>query len=130
MIMFRLGLIYHVQIDFQPKPDCRELSQPAQLIVALPQHPQYSQEQVENVKIKGDGGPDVLIVSKALDQVVGVINDVPREDDSTNGTINSISCRAKREEHLHKRTTSQSQINTWSILGMVLCNVEQTIIMG
>lgn len=47
------------------------------LVVSLPQHPQNGKEQVEDVQIQSDGCPNVLIIGKALDQVLGVINNVP-----------------------------------------------------
>lgn len=69
--------------------------------VVLFQHPQNCKEQVENIQVKGDRSPDVLIVCEALDQILSIINDVSREDYSTDCTVDSISGRSKWEECLH-----------------------------
>lgn len=64
----------------------------AQLIVGLSHHPQNGKEQVQNVQIKSNGSPNVLIIGEALDEVVGVINYVACENYSTHSTINGNRC--------------------------------------
>lgn len=45
-------------------------------IVSMPHHPQDGEEEVENVQVKSDGSPYVLIVGEPLDQIVCVVDDV------------------------------------------------------
>lgn len=75
------------------------------LIVSLSQHPQNGEEQVQDIQIKGDCSPYVVVVCKALDQIVCVIYNVPRENYRTNSTVNSSGCRTEREECLRYKTT-------------------------
>lgn len=54
-------------VDLIVQPSPRLTKYQTQLIVALSQHPQNGQEQVQNVQIKINGGPNVLVISEALD---------------------------------------------------------------
>lgn len=69
--------------------------------VVLFQHPQNGKEQVENVEVKGDRRPDVLVVCEALDQVLSVVNDVTREDYGTDCAVDSDRGGSQWVYHLH-----------------------------
>lgn len=66
----------------------RESNSPL-LIVSFPHHAQNGKEEVQNVEVKSHGSPDVLIIRESLDQIVSVIDNVPREDDRADAPINS-----------------------------------------
>lgn len=59
------------------------------LVVSLPHHPQDVKEEVQNVEVESDGCPDVLIIGESFDQIVRVIDNVSREDDRTDASIDS-----------------------------------------
>lgn len=48
----------------------------ARLVVSLSQHPQNGKEQIEDIQIKSDRGPYVLIIAESLNQVLSVVNNV------------------------------------------------------
>ena len=70
------------------------------LIVSLSQHPQNGQEQVQDIQIKSYCSPYVFIICEALDQIVCIIYNVPRENYRTNSTVNGSGGRTEREECL------------------------------
>lgn len=70
-------------------------------VVPLPHHPKDAKEEVQNVQVKGDGSPYVLIVGESLDQIVRVVDDVSREDNCADTSVDSNRCRSQWEEHLH-----------------------------
>lgn len=59
----------------------------ANSVISLPKHPQNGKEQVEDIEIQSDRGPDILIISKPLDQVVCVIHNVSTENYGTHCTV-------------------------------------------
>lgn len=69
--------------------------------VVLFQHPQNGKKQVENVQVKGNRSPDILVVCEALDQVVSIIHNVSRENYGTDSTVDSDGGRSQWKEHLH-----------------------------
>lgn len=101
------------------------MSATCKLRVALPQHPQDCKEQIQNIEVKSDGGPDVLIICKALDEVLGIVDYIAREENSTSSTDDSIRSRTKWEEHLHESRESPSQINSSMYLKYGICSDEK-----
>jgi len=53
----------------------------AERLVGCPEEGHQGQEEVDDVQVEGDGGPDVLVVREAPDDVVRVVDDVPTEDE-------------------------------------------------
>jgi hypothetical protein len=61
---------------------------------------EQGQEQVDDVEVERDGGPHVLVVGVALDEVVGVVDDVPAEDERGEPAVDHERDAAQREEEL------------------------------
>ena len=59
-------------------------------LVGCPEEGHQGQEEVDDVQVQGDGGPDVLVVGVALDDVVRVVDDVPAEDEGGQPTIDHL----------------------------------------
>ncbi|CAK7350117.1 unnamed protein product [Dovyalis caffra] len=59
-----------------------------QLIVSPTQAHANGKKEVRNVQIESNGGQNILIIREALNRVVGVINNISTENQSTNSTIN------------------------------------------
>lgn len=70
------------------------------------------QEQVDDVQVEGDGGPDVLIICEALDDVVRVVDDVPTEDEGRQCAVDHLGDLAQWEKDLHndKQGHRQSEL--------------------
>jgi hypothetical protein len=68
------------------------------------------QEEVDHIQVEGNGGPDILVIRVALDDVVRVIDDVPAEDEGRQYTVDHLRDLAQREQDLHvnKVTVSAS----------------------
>lgn len=70
------------------------------------------EEKVEDVEVKHDRSPDVLIIRVALDQCLSVINNKARENYSPCCTRYCQHCRPKREEQLHGKQNYMSEART------------------
>jgi hypothetical protein len=58
---------------------------------------EQGQEEVDDVEVERDGGPHVLVVGVALDEAVGVVDDVAAEDERA---VDHERDAAQREEEL------------------------------
>jgi hypothetical protein len=76
------------------------------------------QEEVDDIQVKGDSSPDVLVVRVTLDDVVRVIDDVPAEDEGCQCAIDHLGDLAQGEEDLHtNKVTVSAEYNTGGISG-------------
>lgn len=73
----------------------------AEHLVSRPEEGHQGQEEVDDVQVEGDGGPDVLVVREAPDDVVRVVDDVPAEDERREPTVDHLRELAQWEQDLH-----------------------------
>ena len=71
------------------------------LAVTRTKQGQQGQEQIDDVKVERDGGPDILVIGVTLDDVVCVIDNVATEDECRQRAIDHVRELAHREEDLH-----------------------------
>lgn len=71
------------------------------LAVTRAKQGQQGHEQIDDVKVERDSGPDILVICVPLDDVVRVIDNVPTEDECCKRAIDHVRELAKREEDLH-----------------------------
>ena len=77
----------------------------AESLVGRPEEGHQGQEEVDDVQVEGDRGPDVLVVSEAPDDVVRVVDDVPTEDERRQPAVDHLGELAQWERYLHLAAT-------------------------
>lgn len=79
------------------------------LVVLLAvENAQYRKEQVDNIQVQADSSSDLLFhVMMAQDQL-GIDQDVPAEDQSSQSTVDQLAGAAVGEEHGHKTEQQQA----------------------
>lgn len=85
----------------------RERRGRAKRSVTRPKQGQQGQEQVDDVKVERDGGPDILVIRVTLDDVVRVIDNVATEDERRQRAIDHVRELAHRKEDLNESKDEQ-----------------------
>ena len=68
------------------------------LAVTRTKQGEQGHEQIDDVKVERDGGPDILVILVTLDDVARVIDNVATEDECRQRAIDHVRELAQREE--------------------------------
>ena len=65
---------------------------------------QKRQEEIDNVDIQRHRSPNVFVIGVALDQIVGIVNDVPAEYECSQAPVDHHGDLTQRKEYLKWET--------------------------